>query len=405
MEELESYNQFASGILLEGTTLADIIALRENEAALRAKLQEFIDNQLQLPDGLVTLYYELLAETDQALASYPLEIAIGATVLEIEVSEAMRMISEEYQRLGLVSLSDFDRLPGITQEDLAGLETLIDHLNARQVGIETNIPIFDSLSPFGNYTLIDRLIRKYADILQEHTTDHDNDGNREIDYSVFRSLINGTEITSREADKAMSALLDQKPIPWKALHVSPVSNESLRSVLAAIHAIEQMFEIETDSLVRGKGYEEVFEAQILSIISSHRESRHRGFISNLALYIKHPSIPLELLPDEDLPLLEAPPKATELKQYLFSLSQWNQDIRNRVTDFLDTLEISKQLEDDFKSTLGYKLNGYSSYQQRILGLYETHFKKLDHALTTNTIVFDLSDLDEIEINGSTRFRV
>ena len=406
VEVLESYNEYASGIVLEGTTLAKITALRETEDAMRAQLQELIDNNEQLPEGLAALYYQLLAETDEMLSANPLEIKIGDTVLEIEVSEAMRVISEEYQRLGLVSLNDYDRLPGFTQDDLVGLEMLIQHINRRQVGIETTIPIFESLSPFGNFTLVDRLIRKYGDILLEQITDFDNDGKLEINYELFRGLINGVELTSREAAAIIAEISDENPLPWDAIVSSPISNENLGTILTAIEALERKLEFATETLVLGKSYEDVFEELIFTSIRAQLRSNHEDLATSLAKHIRHPSIPLELLPEANLPSLSSPPSATELSQFESSLSQWNLSIRDSASGFLKNSELSENLEDSFKSILSDKLNGYSTFNQYTFGLYQIQFNTFGNTFNNTysstfsyrIITFDLPDGNAVEIN-------
>jgi hypothetical protein len=406
VEVLESYNEYASGIVLEGITLADITAFREAEDALRAQLQELIDNHEQLPDGLAALYYQLLAETDEMLSANPLEIKIDDTVLEIEVSEAMRVISEEYQRLGLVSLNDYDRLPGITPSDIEGLEMLIEHFNRRQVGIETSIPIFESLSPFGNFTLVDRLIRKYGDILLEQITDFDNDGKLEINYELFRGLINGGELTSREAAAIISEISDENPLPWDAIVSPTISNESLNTILTAIEVLERKLELATETLVLDKSYEDVFEELIFTNIRAQLQSYHKGTTTSLTTHIRHPSIPLELLPEVNLPSLSAPPTTTELSQFETNLSQWNLSIRESVSGFLDNSELSENLEDSFKSILSDKLNGYRTFKQHIFGLYQIQFNTFtntfnstyNNSFSHQIIAFDLPNGNAVEIN-------
>jgi len=367
---------------------------------LRAQLQDLIDRNEQLPTGLAALYDQLLAEMDELLSANPLEIKIGETILEIEVSEAMRTISEEYQRLGLVSLNDYHRLPGVTMDDLAGLERLIDHINRRQVGTETSIPVFDSLSPFGNFTLVDRLIRKYGGILLEQTSDHDIDGKLEIDYELFRGLINGSEIAAREAVAIIAEVIDSNPIPWNILDSSPVSSKSLRAVLTSIDSIEQQLENATHPLALDNGYDEVFETIILSRIQSLLRKEHRKFIGRLEDHIKQPSTPLEILPEANLPeiALDGPLTHAELDQFVPSLEQWNQSIRNSVAAFLGELEISEQLEDSFKSILNEKLNGYGYSSSRTTGLYELHFLRLQSALALGKVIFSLPGGHEIEID-------
>lgn len=400
VQELESHNQFLSGILLKGTSLADILALRENESELRAKLQELIDNNEQIPDGLVKLYQEVLADTDAILSSNPLEIEIGSTILEIEVSEAMRRISEEYQRLGLVSLNDFDRLPGITPNDLEGLETLAEHLNRRQVGRETTIPIFDTLSPFGTFTLVDRLVRNFGEILLEKTSDLDHDRKLEINYELFRRLINGVELTTRETAAIIEELTNANPIPWNTITEPPVLTANLKGVLSEIDVVEQVLETETEALLNGKEYDPVFVNLIRERIKHQLRAIHSGFIQKLESHIKRPSTTLEFLPVTSLTRLSAPPSAAELIQFVSILSQWNESIQVSVTDLLESLEISENLASSFKSVISDKLNGYWTPYQFVPGLYTKQFEIVERALELESILFELTDGHSTQINVS-----
>ena len=388
VEDLEAYGAYMSGILVEGVTLEDVIDLRSIEAELRAALRALIEKRQDVPDSLLQLFHESIAETDRAMANSPLEIVTGGVVWEVQVSEAMRMISEEYQRLGLVSLNDFERLPGIDHEDMEGLETLQEYLAWRQVRMGVGVPVFDSLSPRGAYTLIDRLVRKYADYLLASTYDKDSDGKREIDYELFREMVNGVRLTMLEADGLIAQILSENQISWGALQDSVVRNKDLSLVFGQIDGTHREIYNGLVNLVENKGFEDVFTELIKRFAFQKLRDLYTDWIKALDDAMAIDEYRFALAPRATLPDLPSVPSVSELTEFLNILTTWNRTLNNNYLAFIATLDVSDKLIQDFRSIHYKKLNLGDSNSYPDYGLYGREYRPLREALWFGSVRFE-----------------
>ncbi|MDD5670727.1 MAG: hypothetical protein PHN49_03720, partial [Candidatus Omnitrophica bacterium] len=176
-DRLRQFDEFMSGIAVNGITLEQIKNLRNIQDDLKAVIESIIAAGETPSDEILTAFKQRIAVLDEALAQRPLLIAIGERTIEVNVSEVMRVLYEEYKRLGLVDTQDLDRLPGIDSADLVGHEDFAAYLASRQIGMTTIIPVFKGLSAYGNITFVHALLIRYVEEFGDPVLggDRDND--------------------------------------------------------------------------------------------------------------------------------------------------------------------------------------------------------------------------------------
>ena len=142
--QLGELNRFMSGIVRDGVTFDEILRGRQFLEALRDLIDE---NDLLGKGLLIDEFMEGLNRLDEFLTKNPIIMEVNGQLIEVNPSEALRVIGEEYARLTDNDGIDYTRLPGVDAEDVEGHETFQQYLAFRQVLTTQIIPTFQALSP------------------------------------------------------------------------------------------------------------------------------------------------------------------------------------------------------------------------------------------------------------------
>ncbi|EDY82880.1 hypothetical protein VDG1235_2503 [Verrucomicrobiia bacterium DG1235] len=394
-EELAELTEYASGILLDGVRLSEYEEMQSIVAETRADILELLESGAVVPESLLLFYQESIGGIDQMLASSPLRITWEGEEYEIEVSSAMKALSNQYKRLGTVELNDYDRLPGIDASDLEGHESLKDYLDTRRPGLVAALPVFESLSPYGNYTLIHALALKHMDILSESDKDDDLDGAIEIDYAMFARLLNGAERCLREG-RAMAEELRQKHDPTAAgLSKSPLSDATFGGFLSGVDGFLSELDLELVTNVKDKGYEEVFETQLLAEANGIYSEEEHVFVEALEDEVRPPSKKMELISEYEGGDLGSVVRPSEILSYRNTLESWNLSLESSIKDFLDGLDLSARWRVKVDRALGQKLHGYSGRSGYVKGLYESAYSVLENALNNSDVSVQVTGVGQV----------
>ncbi|MDP3920335.1 MAG: hypothetical protein Q8R76_05970 [Candidatus Omnitrophota bacterium] len=382
-EKLSAFDDFASGIALKGITLDEIKKLRNIQDRLKEVLEAIIALGEAPGENLLKGFQDRVVMLDDILSSRPLLIKMGDKTLEVNISEAMRAIHEQYRRLGLVTTDDFYRLPGIDAADLAGHETFAQYLDSRQVGITTVISVFKGLSSYGNLTLIHGLfvkyIEQYGNIMMGD--DRDADGYPEVNYTVFARLVNGTEIARREALATVHRMIAERGI--KVPSGGTESFEELLELVKSIDKLDEDLKKVLGDYIDSLDLEEVFKRDVQNEINNVIRNTYDNFIRNFRdMFKDHNTPPGGLLREHDIRF----PSGNTL-----SLDD--------IVDFISKSENLHQVmlaaNADFKEGLGDSNTGLTNTIRRLL---DSKISTIMHDLmshVTNTINARQTFIDDI----------
>jgi len=210
--KLSEFDAIKSGIAInKKIRLDEAVALKNLQDQLKAVLEGIIVDGEEPSEEAVNEFNRRVEDLDKILATGTVLFNVNGVKVEMNGPEAMKLINQEYQRLGLVAGgSDYDRLPGIEKSDMDGHETFAKYLDARQIGVKTQISVFKGLSPFGTLTFAAALVKKYG--MKVIGADADGDGYREIDAKIFSRMVNGTQQAYEEAEAKIKGITAQHPI-------------------------------------------------------------------------------------------------------------------------------------------------------------------------------------------------
>ncbi|GEM_PF-2289782 len=208
-------------------TIEDVAKMRDMQAALKAAVEALpLDQRAEW----IKKFNNYLNQSDQIVASKPLKIVLkdGREMIIRNTADTVAQIIQRFRMMDQSGVIDLTRLAGISKEDMAGLETFEAYINSRKIGTGPGIPVFDLLSPLGNLTLLDRLVRKYSE--QGIVIAHQEGPVLVVDEDFLRS-VDGTKPVF---DKVMQ--IAKNVFEANQVHIpdGPLTLEKIHAVLAEI---------------------------------------------------------------------------------------------------------------------------------------------------------------------------
>ncbi|MBK1878932.1 hypothetical protein [Pelagicoccus mobilis] len=397
-EDLSEVRDFTSGIVLEGISLADYEEVEARLAEIRAEIVELLDSGALVPESLLVYYRESSGEIDRMMAAQPLLLEWEGDVYEIELSRAMAALNEQYARLDEVSLQDYDRLLGVDEEDLEGLESLVEYVERRQVGMQSSLPLFDAISPRGQFELTTRLLLRHLDVLSEERVDSDKDGLWEIDYLLYGRLLNGLERLKRVNESLADAAEAETPVSFAEVSSGRVLTEALERLLSAIDRRQRMLEESVWGNVDSKEIDEAFESQARSEALNLIVSRRNLLFGKLESSLLREGLEMELFPEFELGLDQGEVRFGDLEQALAVLLAYGDTARSEVAEMLERLELDDVVRTRFVSVLERALNGYWAGSKWGSGIFQKSFGKWRAHYLSGELLFETEEGAHVKVS-------
>lgn len=368
-DRLSKVFEYTSGIVLDGMTLAEYEDVRGQVAALREEIVSILANGAAVPESLLLNYRESSGEIDQLLASQPFILEWKGNRYEIETSRAMKALNQQYARLDAVTLQDYDRLLGVDPEDLQGLESFQEFVDRRQVGLSSSLPVFDAISPSGQFDLTTRMVRKHLDILSEEVEDTDKDGIWEIDYELYARLLNGMERLKREGISLADGIEAELLVDLSGLFIDSVLTEQLVQVLKAIDLQQSAIKAAVLENLSSKNVDPGFKMQASSEALDLIAQRREAAFESLEDVVMVPGRDFELFPVLSLDLAESGATVSELEEARLALVSYRADAREKAFSFVDELSFSPEIRALTLELFAELLNGFYRIGYRSNGIY------------------------------------
>lgn len=388
--DLAEAQSFASGILVDGFTLEEYEELLDRVAEIRAKIAGMLDQGAMVPESLLLFYRESVGEIDRMLAARPLILDWEGRRYEIEISRAMRVLNTEYARLGEVNLQDYDRLAGVDSEDLEGLETLAEYIARRQVGIELKLPLFEAISPSGQFELTGRLVRKHLDLLSEGAVDYDADGLWEIDYDMYARALNGLERIRRKNVALVQQVETEIPLDFSVLSEGLILDSELKTVLRAIGLRRLSVEELVLNNVASVAIDEAFSQSVLREAWRLINQRRSQDLNTLEKSFHRPELRMELFPEFDLGLEGERLSTADLESALSALRNFRALARENVERLLSDLDLSESGKAEVLGIFSRTLEGYHLDGRWIRGIYGAAFDEWRRATERSDTLYRTS---------------
>lgn len=395
INDLQHFDDFMGGIAREGVEFEEVLAARNILVQFRETLQAMIDNGEEPSAALLEEFQNRLDRLDEVLRSNPIIFKLGEgpkDKVEVLLSDVVQILHEEYSMLGVGSGIDFNRLPGISPEDMAGHETFFEYLKFRQPGAIITIPIFSALSAYGETTLAAVLLNKYG--LKSHSgNDNDQDGIYELNYEMFRRYVIGLEQAAQEAREIVDRIARENsiamPNPQGLMSWEEIKNKTLE--LNAFYHL-----LRNGTLHLFSSVEESIQWRMESEINEIISQKFQPMIQNFMNIIETAGTEIQTLiesysitkPTGDTVSYE------DLEEILEKLHALHAEIINRLNALSDSLaEIHGGLQGAVFNKLSCEINGcfiydYSNSRYRY-GYYDLARRVFDQIVSSKNIQFEI----------------
>ncbi len=286
----KKFDELLNAVQSGGVRLEEVLELRKLLGDMKDLLEIIRVNGAESIDKLIEQFENRFNQVDEVVTANLIIIKIDGKDIEVNVSEAARVLAEEYQRLSSSDTIDYSRLPGISKDDLKGHETFMDYLNARQVGRENMLPVFKNFSPYGHLTLIAQLMQKYGKAVIGGNVDQ-NDFS-EVNFRIFRRMVNGTQQSYEQAVMALEKVLQEHAVTFPAEATLKVKD--FATLAAAMDTLNGAIRTELQKVIEAYTGEEGFKRQLVQEINMKVQESYNPIVNAWNQIVQTRSVSFEI---------------------------------------------------------------------------------------------------------------